>query len=99
MLVLTRRRNQSIVIGEDIEVAVIDIRGDQVRLGVAAPARVPVHRREVYSEIENANRGAALRPERCLEAEARIMTALRLDQALKPGNRANAGHTLNRSTK
>ena len=60
MLVLTRKRNQSIVIGSDIEVAVIDIRGDQVRLGVAAPARVPVHRRELYLEVEQANRTAAL---------------------------------------
>ena len=59
MLVLTRKRNQSIVIGDDIEVAVIDIRGDPVRLGVAAPARVSVHRRELFTEIERANLAAA----------------------------------------
>jgi carbon storage regulator len=75
MLVLTRKRNQSIVIGSDIEVAVIDIRGDQVRLGVAAPAKVPVHRRELYNEVEQANRAAASKPERLAEVEAAIRQA------------------------
>ena len=98
MLVLTRKRNQSIVIGEDIEVVVIDIRGDQVRLGVAAPARVPVHRREVYGEIESANQAAVLPPARRVEAEALIMAVL-LHGAIAPANRANAGHTPDRSTK
>jgi len=75
MLVLTRKRNQSIVIGRDIEVAVIDIRGDQVRLGVAAPATVPVHRRELYTEVEQANRAAASRPERLAEVQTVVRQA------------------------
>jgi len=55
LLVLTRKRNQSIIIGDTIEVTVVEIRGDQVRLGIAAPKRVSVHRREVYDEIQQAN--------------------------------------------
>ena len=59
MLVLTRRLNQSIKIGDDIEITVIEVRGDQVRLGVAAPRDVSVHRKEVYLQIQQENRAAA----------------------------------------
>jgi len=52
MLVLTRQRDQSIVIGNDIVVTVVDVRKDKVRLGIAAPAEIPVHRREVYEAIQ-----------------------------------------------
>jgi carbon storage regulator len=51
MLVLSRRKNESIMIGEDIEIVVADVRGDNVRLGISAPKYVPVHRREVYETI------------------------------------------------
>ena len=59
MLVLTRRLNQSIKIGDDIEITVIEVRGDQVRLGVSAPRDVTVHRKEVYLQIQQENRAAA----------------------------------------
>ncbi len=59
MLVLTRRVNESIVIGDSIEVKVLEVRGDQVKLGVQAPRRVPVHRKEVFEEIVRENRLAA----------------------------------------
>lgn len=52
MLVLSRKKDQTICIGEDIEVMVVDIRGDKVRLGIKAPADVPVHRREVKQRID-----------------------------------------------
>ncbi len=52
MLVLTRRRDESIMIGEDIEIILIDIRRDKVRLGITAPKSVPVHRKEVYETIQ-----------------------------------------------
>jgi len=52
MLVLTRQRDQSIVVGNDIVITVVDIRKDKVRLGIAAPAEIPVHRREVYEAIQ-----------------------------------------------
>ena len=52
MLVLTRRANQSIVIGNDVVVTVLEVRGDQVRLGIKAPREVSVHREEVFAEIQ-----------------------------------------------
>jgi carbon storage regulator len=52
MLVLSRKKNQSIVINDDITIVVVEIRGDKVRLGVEAPKEVPVHRREVQDAID-----------------------------------------------
>lgn len=52
MLVLSRKKNESIVINNDITIVVVEIRGDKVRLGVEAPKEVPVHRREVYDAIK-----------------------------------------------
>jgi carbon storage regulator len=51
MLVLSRKKNESIVINNDITVTVVEIRGDKVRLGIVAPKEIPVHRREVYEAI------------------------------------------------
>lgn len=51
MLVLSRRKDESIVVGHDVEVKITDIRGDSVRLGITAPKCVPVHRKEVYEAI------------------------------------------------
>ena len=59
MLVLSRRANQAIMIGPDIVVRVLDIRGDQVRIGVDAPRSVAVHREEVAAEIRQSNREAS----------------------------------------
>ncbi len=52
MLVLSRKKNESIVINNEITIVVVEIRGDKVRLGVEAPKEVPVHRREVYDAIK-----------------------------------------------
>ena len=49
MLVLTRKRDESIFIGDDIRITVVDVRGDQVKIGIDAPRHVPVHREEVYA--------------------------------------------------
>ncbi len=57
MLVLSRKKNESIVINHDITVVVVEIRGDKVRLGVEAPKEVPVHRKEVYDAIHGLNKG------------------------------------------
>jgi carbon storage regulator len=62
MLVLTRRTNQSIVLGSDIVITVLDVRGDQVRIGIKAPRSLTVHREEVYAEIQRSNQEAALAP-------------------------------------
>jgi carbon storage regulator len=52
MLVLSRQRDESIIIGENIVITVVDIRGDKVRLGIQAPTEIPVHRQEVYEAIQ-----------------------------------------------
>lgn len=59
MIVLTRRANQSIMIGHDIMVTVLEVRGDQVRLGIRAPREVQVHREEVFAALQAAGRSAA----------------------------------------
>ena len=55
MLVLSRQRDQTIIIGDDIEITVVDIRGEKVRLGISAPPHIPVHRKEVYDSIKNSD--------------------------------------------
>jgi len=55
MLVLSRQKNEAIMIGDDVEITVVDIRGDRVRLGIAAPQSVRVHRKEVYEAIRREN--------------------------------------------
>lgn len=59
MLVLSRKKDEKIIIGNDIEVWVVDIKGDQVKIGIKAPQHVKVYRHEVYEEIQAANRAAA----------------------------------------
>lgn len=55
MLILTRRANESIMIGDDITVTVLSIRGNQINLGITAPKKIPVHREEIYKRIINKN--------------------------------------------
>ncbi len=59
MLVLSRQRDESIMIGDNIQITVVDIRGDKVRLGIVAPTEIPVHRKEVYEAIQRENKKAA----------------------------------------
>lgn len=59
MLVLSRQRDESIIIGDNVVVTVVDVRGDKVRLGIDAPVEIPVHRREVYEAIQRENRQAS----------------------------------------
>ena len=56
MLVLSRQRDEVIKIGHNINITIVDIRGDKVRIGIDAPVHVPVHRKEVYDAIERENR-------------------------------------------
>jgi carbon storage regulator len=63
MLVLSRQRDESIVIGDNVVVTIVDIRGDKVRLGIQAPGEIPVHRQEVFEAIQRENRkGGPLQP-------------------------------------
>lgn len=59
MLILTRRRGESIVIGDDIEIHVLEVSGDAIRIGIEAPREIPVHRREIYDAIQEENIAAA----------------------------------------
>ncbi|NMB41464.1 MAG: carbon storage regulator CsrA [Firmicutes bacterium] len=59
MLVLTRRRGESIVLGDDIEISVLEVNGDAVRIGIEAPREVPIYRREIYEAIRAENISAA----------------------------------------
>ena len=52
MLVLSRQRDESIMIGDNVEIIIVDVRGDKVRLGITAPKNIPVHRREIYDAIQ-----------------------------------------------
>ena len=52
MLVLSRQKDESIMIGDDVEITIVDVRGDKVRLGINAPKEIPVHRREVFEAIQ-----------------------------------------------
>lgn len=62
MLVLSRKKNESIIIGDDVEIVIVDIKGDQVKVGIKAPRKVSVHRAEVYEEIQAENKKAATTP-------------------------------------
>ena len=60
MLVLSRQRDESIIIGDNVVITIVDVRGDKVKLGIDAPREISVHRREVYEAIQRENRQAAL---------------------------------------
>lgn len=74
MLVLTRKINESIMIGDDVEVVVVEVKGDQIKLGVRAPRSLSVHRAEVYNNMKEQNIQAASHTPQSLSA---------LDQLLK----------------
>lgn len=58
MLALSRKKNEAIVINNNIEVTILEVKGDQVKVGITAPKEVPVYRKEVYEQIQNANKEA-----------------------------------------
>lgn len=62
MLVLTRKKGESLMIGDTIELVVLGIEGDQIKLGINAPRHVKIHRSEIYRMIQEANREAAVKP-------------------------------------
>lgn len=59
MLALSRKKGESLVVNNNIEIMVLEIRGDQVKIGITAPKEVPIYRKEVYTQIEEANKAAA----------------------------------------
>jgi carbon storage regulator len=81
VLVLTRRVGERVRIGSDVEVVVLEVRGREVRLGVAAPATVSIHREELYRRIQDANRAAVAPAGSLTEAAKRAARVLRLSPA------------------
>jgi carbon storage regulator len=59
MLALSRRINESIIVGNDIEVTILEVKGDQVKVGISAPKSVPIYRKEIYLQIKESNKEAA----------------------------------------
>lgn len=59
MLALSRKKDEAVIINDDIEITIIEIKGDQVKIGISAPKLVPIYRKEVYMQIQNANKEAA----------------------------------------
>lgn len=60
MLALSRKTNESIMIGHDVEITILEIKGDQVKIGIKAPKSVPIYRKEIYLQIEEANKEAVM---------------------------------------
>jgi carbon storage regulator len=75
VLVLTRRPGESIMIGDEVVVTVLDVRGDVVRVGIKAPRTVQVHREEVYRELQKANQDAASPSEVAVEALSEMLSS------------------------
>jgi carbon storage regulator len=79
MLVLTRRAGESVMIGDDVVITVLEARGDVIRLGIQAPKDVRVHREEVYRELQAANRAAASPADDVVEALTRTLRPMSSD--------------------
>lgn len=60
MLALSRKLNESIILGNDIEITLLEIKGDQAKLGISAPRSIPIYRKEIYMQIQEENKEAAL---------------------------------------
>ncbi len=86
MLVLSRQRDETIMIGDDIEVTVVDIRGDKVRLGINAPKAISVHRKEVYDAIKKENKAAAAVKPEDLSGLGKSLNPNKSQQGPMPGN-------------
>jgi carbon storage regulator len=84
MLVLTRRAGESVMVGDEVVITVLEVRGEVIRLGIQAPRSVQVHREEVYRELQRANREAALSSEDVARAVAGLL-----------GGTANTANTAN----
>lgn len=79
MLVLSRQRDESIMIGDDVKITIVDVRGDKVRLGIRAPKKIPVHRMEIYEAIQRE------------KAEAKAKEAAQKEQGKAAEDKASGG--------
>jgi len=88
MLVLSRKINQSIMVGDNVRIVVVAVDRDQVKLGIEAPRDIPVHRSEIYEEIQRTNQSAAASPVPTEKLEAGKATL----QPRKPSKKGNPDH-------
>lgn len=88
MLVLSRKINQSIMVGDNVRIVVVAVDRDQVKLGIEAPRDIPVHRSEIYEEIQRTNQSAAASPVPTEKVEAGKATL----QPRKPTKKGNPDH-------
>lgn len=97
MLVLSRMRDEVLKIGDDVELTVVDIRGDKVRLGISAPKSIPVHRKEVYEAIQRERRAAGgVTLDQIIEQEKRRPGSVIPLGRVNGGHRLETGATVNR---
>ncbi|MCA9410751.1 MAG: carbon storage regulator CsrA [Candidatus Omnitrophica bacterium] len=73
MLVLSRKKDEVIMVGDDIEITLVDIRGDQVKIGVSAPRSVSIHRKEIYDAIQQENKAAAQASKQSVASLAEVL--------------------------
>ena len=73
MLVLSRKKDEVIIVGDDIEITLVDIRGDQVKIGVSAPRSVSIHRKEIYDAIQQENKAAAQATKQSVASLAEVL--------------------------
>ena len=99
MLVLSRQRDETIMIGDNVEITVVDIRGDKVRLGITAPREIQVHRKEVYDAIKRENQKASkLDPRDISESQSGLAAAKKGDRPKAPPPDSQAADRESRST-
>ena len=91
MLVLSRQRDETIMIGDDVEITIVDIRGDKVRLGITAPREIQVHRKEVYDAIQRENTEASRVQVDDLKAAGKKLSAKNDNRCGDTGTRSSAG--------
>lgn len=90
MLVLSRQRDETIMIGDEIEISIVDIRGDKVRLGINAPTRIAVHRKEVYDAIKRENTQASRLDTVDLDSLAQTIQPGPARREIRQGNKSNS---------
>lgn len=99
MLILSRHRDESIIIGDEITITVVDLMGDKARLGISAPIETPVHRLEIYERVRHENGGLPLMPQ-CtdsLDLANRIVEVARLREAMRELVLLTTGSLFNQS--
>ncbi len=86
MLVLSRKLDESIIIGDDVVITIVDVKGEQVKIGITAPKAVSIHRMEVYEAIQEENRAAAAHQETDLNQLSKILPSIPKSSLVTPAS-------------